>query len=77
VVGRGLLTLPAHFSPPVRLNQYLIHPSQELYRDVCKMANALKAHGVKKGDVVMIYMPMVRTQRHGIALVGGKGGGGG
>ena len=35
---------------------------QELYRDVCKLANAMKAQGVKKGDVVMIYMPMVRTQ---------------
>lgn len=32
---------------------------QELYRDVCKLANAMKAQGVKKGDVVMIYMPMV------------------
>lgn len=26
---------------------------------VCKLANALKAHGVKKGDAVCIYMPMV------------------
>ncbi len=32
------------------------------YRDLlartCRMANALKARGVKKGDVVVIYMPM-------------------
>jgi acetyl-CoA synthetase len=30
----------------------------ELYRKVCQMANALKAHGVKLGDRVLIYMPM-------------------
>ena len=37
--------------------------TQELYRDVCRLANAMKAQGVKKDDVVMIYMPMVRRQR--------------
>ena len=31
----------------------------ELYSDVCRMANVLKAHGVKKGDRVTIYMPMI------------------
>jgi len=30
----------------------------ELYRQVNKMANALKSLGVKKGDVVALYMPM-------------------
>jgi acetyl-CoA synthetase len=29
-----------------------------LHREVCKLANALKAHGVQKGDRVLIYMPM-------------------
>ncbi len=29
-----------------------------LYHEVCRMANALKAHGVKQGDRVLIYMPM-------------------
>ena len=29
-----------------------------LYHEVCKFANALKARGVKKGDRVLIYMPM-------------------
>ena len=32
---------------------------RELYRDVCKFANVLKSHGIKKGDRVCIYMPMV------------------
>ncbi|MBT1445800.1 acetate--CoA ligase [Shewanella sp. JM162201] len=32
---------------------------RELHADVCRFANALKAQGVKKGDVVTIYMPMV------------------
>jgi acetyl-CoA synthetase len=31
---------------------------KELFHKVCKLANALKAHGVKKGDRVLIYMPM-------------------
>ncbi len=32
---------------------------QELYTRVCKFANVLKAQGVKKGDRVCIYMPMI------------------
>ncbi|NNE24093.1 MAG: acetate--CoA ligase [Rhizobiales bacterium] len=31
----------------------------ELYDHVCRMANVMKAHGVKKGDRVTIYMPMI------------------
>ncbi len=31
----------------------------ELKSEVCKLANALKSRGVKKGDRVTIYMPMV------------------
>ncbi|MEM8496315.1 MAG: acetate--CoA ligase, partial [Planctomycetota bacterium] len=31
----------------------------DLHREVCKFANVLKAKGVKKGDVVTIYMGMV------------------
>ncbi len=31
----------------------------ELHADVCKFANVLKAQGVKKGDRVAIYMPMI------------------
>jgi len=31
---------------------------QALYHEVCRLANALKAHGVKMGDRVLIYMPM-------------------
>ena len=32
---------------------------QELHHEVCKFANVLKKHGVKKGDRVSIYLPMV------------------
>ncbi|MEX0444757.1 acetate--CoA ligase [Xenorhabdus sp. SGI246] len=32
---------------------------KELYHDVCQFANALKKIGIKKGDVIAIYMPMV------------------
>ncbi|VDR30357.1 Acetyl-coenzyme A synthetase [Raoultella terrigena] len=32
---------------------------RELHRDVCRFANALLGLGIKKGDVVAIYMPMV------------------
>ncbi len=32
---------------------------RELHRDVCKLANVLKSRGVKKGDRVCIYLPMI------------------
>jgi len=32
---------------------------RELYTNVCKMANILKSMGVKKGDRVCIYLPMI------------------
>jgi acetyl-CoA synthetase len=32
---------------------------QTLYEEVCKVANMLKANGIRKGDRVCIYMPMV------------------
>ncbi|TGG77204.1 MAG: acetyl-coenzyme A synthetase, partial [Aphanocapsa feldmannii 288cV] len=31
----------------------------ELHREVCRFANALKARGISKGDLVALYMPMV------------------
>ena len=32
---------------------------QELYEETCKFSNALKNLGIKKGDRIIIYMPMV------------------
>ncbi len=32
---------------------------RQLHEDVCKFANVLKAQGVKKGDRVCIYLPMI------------------
>ncbi|NLL90759.1 MAG: acetate--CoA ligase [Dehalococcoidales bacterium] len=32
---------------------------QQVHYEVCKFANVLKKHGVKKGDAVTIYMPMI------------------
>lgn len=32
---------------------------QELYEEVCRFANVLKNNGVKKGDRVTIYLPMI------------------
>ncbi len=32
---------------------------QQLYRDVCRFANVLRKLGVKKGDRVSIYLPMI------------------
>ncbi|NBC96485.1 MAG: acetate--CoA ligase [Deinococcus-Thermus bacterium] len=31
----------------------------EVHQNVCRLANVMKARGVKKGDVVTIYMPMI------------------
>ncbi|MBC8013786.1 MAG: acetate--CoA ligase [Methyloceanibacter sp.] len=32
---------------------------RELHKEVCRMANVLKANGVKRGDRVTIYLPMI------------------
>jgi acetyl-CoA synthetase len=32
---------------------------QELHDHVCRLANVMKSHGVKKGDRVTLYMPMI------------------
>jgi acetyl-CoA synthetase len=32
---------------------------KELHEQVCKFANVLKAHGIKKGDRVCLYLPMI------------------
>ncbi|MDQ6867808.1 MAG: acetate--CoA ligase [Pseudomonadota bacterium] len=32
---------------------------QDLHDEVCRLANVLRAHGVKKGDTVTIYLPMI------------------
>jgi acetyl-CoA synthetase len=32
---------------------------RRLHDEVCRFANVLKAHGVKKGDTVTIYLPMI------------------
>jgi len=32
---------------------------QDLHREVCKFANVLKSKGIKKGDRVSIYLPMI------------------
>ena len=39
---------------PVRTFTY-----KQLHEQVCRMANVLRAHGVKKGDFVTIYLPMI------------------
>ena len=39
---------------------------QQLHDEVCKVGNMLKAHGVKKGDRVCIYMPMVPEAAYAI-----------
>ena len=42
---------------PNEASRHIIY--QELFDNVCRVGNMLKAHGVKKGDRVCIYMPMV------------------
>jgi acetyl-CoA synthetase len=32
---------------------------QQLHREVCLLANVLRKHGIKKGDRVVIYLPMI------------------
>lgn len=39
---------------------------QELHLQVCRLANVLKSKGVKKGDAVCIYMPMIPEAAYAI-----------
>ena len=39
--------------------QSRIYTYQQLHREVCRFANVLINHGIKKGDIVCIYLPMV------------------
>jgi acetyl-CoA synthetase len=41
------------------LEESVTYTYQELHREVCKFANVLKKLGVKKGDRVSIYLPMI------------------
>jgi acetyl-CoA synthetase len=34
----------------------------QLHDQVCRFANVLKSYGVKKGDTVTIYLPMIRPE---------------
>jgi len=36
---------------------------RELYEETCRFANLLKSRGIKRGDRVMIYMPMIPRRR--------------
>lgn len=52
-------SLPASSSPTSSLTSVLTY--RQVHQQVCRIANALKAQGVRKGDVVTIYMPMIPT----------------
>jgi len=41
------------------LEESVTYTYQQLHREVCKFANVLKKFGVKKGDRVAIYLPMI------------------
>ena len=40
-------------------DQQRIVSYQELHDEVCRLANALRSRGIKKGDRVCVYMPMI------------------
>lgn len=50
----ALIFEPDHPSDPIQKITY-----QELFERVCRFANVLRKHGVKKGDRVTIYLPMI------------------
>ena len=47
------------FEPNNPNQEYKSYSYSELLTEVCKMANVLKSMGVKKGDRVCIYLPMI------------------
>jgi len=40
-------------------DDYKTYTYKQLHTEVCKFANVLKKHGVKKGDRISIYLPMI------------------
>ncbi len=42
-----------------RVGEQKVLTYQQLHREVCRFANVLKKHGVRKGDRVTIYLPMI------------------
>ncbi|HBV95439.1 MAG: 3-hydroxypropionyl-CoA synthetase [Peptococcaceae bacterium BICA1-7] len=40
-------------------DEYRVYTYDQLHREVCKFANVLKGMGVKKGDRVTVYLPMI------------------
>ena len=40
-------------------DEVVTYTYQQLHHEVCKFANVLKKHGVKKGDTVTMYLPMI------------------
>jgi len=47
------------FEPNDPKTRHLRLTYRELYTQVCQMANVLKKNGVKKGDRVVLYLPMI------------------
>ena len=47
------------FEPNNPNEEYKSYSYSELLEEICKMANVLKSLGVKKGDRVCIYLPMI------------------
>ena len=47
------------FEPNNPNEEYKSYSYSELLAEVCKMANVLKSMGIKKGDRVCIYLPMI------------------
>jgi acetyl-CoA synthetase len=68
-INASVNCLDRHLEGPLRNKAALIFEGepgdvvtltyQQLHREVCLMANVLKKHGVKAGDRVMIYLPMI------------------
>ncbi len=48
-----------HFEPNDPKEKSVNYSYQDIYEKVCQLANALKSIGVKKGDRVCIYLPMI------------------
>ena len=40
-------------------DEYRVYTYDQLHREVCKFANVLKSKGVKRGDRVTVYLPMI------------------
>lgn len=59
LIGKGRELLIYYYSNCLCMHIHVFNVFRQLKDMVCKTANAFKQLGIKKGDRVVLYMPMI------------------